>query len=141
MTPFFDFDSASPGYRNPLLMRHDDYHEMCLRLCDVRRDDLMHSDGGSADAPARTPRRAPGTAKAKTSADGGSGGDSDGDGPAHPSGAPRLYRVSDAMQQLAVSRATLYRLVAADKLRLVKIGSASRITAASINAFLVSSGA
>ncbi|MCA8080865.1 helix-turn-helix transcriptional regulator [Burkholderia cepacia] len=50
---------------------------------------------------------------------------------------PKLYRISDVMIQLSVSRATIYRMVAAGKLRLVKVGTqGSRITAASVDAVL-----
>jgi len=48
---------------------------------------------------------------------------------------PKLYRISEVMTQLRISRATVYRMVAAGKLRLVKIGaSGSRITAESVEA-------
>ncbi|OXJ20771.1 AlpA family transcriptional regulator [Burkholderia sp. AU6039] len=53
------------------------------------------------------------------------------------SAVPKLYRISDVMVQLSVSRATIYRMVAAGKLRLVKVGTqGSRITAESIDAVL-----
>ncbi|CAJ3516356.1 transcriptional regulator [Burkholderia pseudomallei] len=53
------------------------------------------------------------------------------------SAVPKLYRISDVMVQLSVSRATIYRMVAAGKLRLVKIGTqGSRITAESVEAVL-----
>lgn len=46
---------------------------------------------------------------------------------------PLLYRVSVAMEQLSVSRATIYRMVARGELELVKIGArSSRITSASV---------
>ncbi|KWO06045.1 transcriptional regulator [Burkholderia cepacia] len=55
---------------------------------------------------------------------------------------PKLYRISDVMVQLSVSRATIYRMVDAGKLRLVKIGKhGSRITAESIEAVLAGSSA
>ncbi|MDN7602236.1 helix-turn-helix transcriptional regulator [Burkholderia gladioli] len=48
---------------------------------------------------------------------------------------PKLYRISDVMVQLSVSRATIYRLVGAGKLKLVKVGTqGSRITAESVAA-------
>jgi excisionase family DNA binding protein len=48
---------------------------------------------------------------------------------------PKLYRISDVMVQLSVSRATIYRMVDAGKLRLVKVGKqGSRITAESVAA-------
>ena len=54
---------------------------------------------------------------------------------------PKLYRISEVMAQLGISRATVYRMVAAGKLRLVKVGqTGSRITAESIDA-LISGGA
>ncbi|WP_176928969.1 pyocin activator PrtN family protein [Paraburkholderia lycopersici] len=49
---------------------------------------------------------------------------------------PKLYRISEVMSQLGISRATVYRMVAAGKLRLVKVGQAgSRISAESVEAF------
>ncbi|QKM47759.1 hypothetical protein B7760_01783 [Burkholderia glumae] len=52
---------------------------------------------------------------------------------------PRLYKVRDVMVQLQVSKGTVYRLVRAGKLRLVKIGAkSSGITAESIDALLAS---
>ncbi|MBC8642096.1 helix-turn-helix domain-containing protein [Caballeronia sp. EK] len=53
---------------------------------------------------------------------------------------PKLYRISAVMAQLGVSRATIYRMVAAGKLRLVKIGErSSGITAESIDQLIDSS--
>ncbi|WP_320338759.1 helix-turn-helix transcriptional regulator [Burkholderia seminalis] len=50
---------------------------------------------------------------------------------------PKLYRISEVMQQLSVSRATIYRMVDAGKLKLVKVGTqGSRITAESIDALI-----
>lgn len=50
---------------------------------------------------------------------------------------PKLYKISEAMVQLSVSRATIYRMVAAGTLRLVKVGTqGSRITAESIDALI-----
>ena len=107
------------------------------RLCEARQDTLLPAGaGGSAGAPARTPRRSPGAAKAKQK----DSGVDDGDGGAESLRTfVKLYRVADAMEQLSVSRASLYRLVAAGKLRLVKIGGASRITADSIDALIAGS--
>lgn len=52
---------------------------------------------------------------------------------------PKLYRISAVMDQLGVSRATIYRMVADGKLRLVKIGArSSGITAESIDALISS---
>ncbi|CAI8954427.1 HTH_17 domain-containing protein [Burkholderia ambifaria] len=55
-------------------------------------------------------------------------------------GAPapvKLYKVREVMRQFSISKTTVYRLVGAGKLRLVKIGTRSRyITAESVNAFL-----
>ncbi|AQQ19499.1 helix-turn-helix transcriptional regulator [Burkholderia cenocepacia] len=49
----------------------------------------------------------------------------------------KLYKVREVMRQLSVSRSTVYRLVHAGKLRLVKIGThSSYITAESVDAFL-----
>ncbi|RQZ57452.1 DNA-binding protein [Burkholderia cepacia] len=54
-----------------------------------------------------------------------------------PAAIPKLYRISEAMTQLSVSRATIYRMVAAGTLRLVKVGTqGSRITAESIDALI-----
>ncbi len=54
-----------------------------------------------------------------------------------PPAIPKLYRISEAMTQLSVSRATIYRMVAAGTLRLVKVGTqGSRITAESIDALI-----
>jgi excisionase family DNA binding protein len=43
-----------------------------------------------------------------------------------------LYRVTEVMAMLNVSRPTIYRMIARKQLRLVKIGAASRITAESV---------
>ncbi len=49
----------------------------------------------------------------------------------------RLYRVREVMDQLSISKATVYRMVAAGTLRLVKIGPrSSGITADSIDALI-----
>lgn len=48
---------------------------------------------------------------------------------------PKLYRINAVMQQLGISRTTVYRLVNQGKLKLVKIGvRSSGITAESLNA-------
>ncbi|MFZ6690263.1 helix-turn-helix transcriptional regulator [Undibacterium sp. SXout20W] len=53
---------------------------------------------------------------------------------------PIIYRINDAMRQMGISRATIYRLVKAEKLDLVKISiRASGITSESINRHLKSS--
>lgn len=50
---------------------------------------------------------------------------------------PLIYRINVATEKLGVSRNTIYRLVKAHQLVLVKISArASGITADSINAFL-----
>jgi len=50
---------------------------------------------------------------------------------------PLVYRINVAMAQLGVSRTTIYRMVNAGELELVKIGRrASGITATSINAMI-----
>lgn len=50
---------------------------------------------------------------------------------------PKLYRIQAVMQQLSVSRATVYRLVNNGKLKLVKIGErSSGITAESVDALV-----
>ncbi|VBB11337.1 helix-turn-helix transcriptional regulator [Burkholderia stabilis] len=53
------------------------------------------------------------------------------------SAVPKLYRISDVMVQLSVSRSTIYRMVDAGTLCLVKVGvHGSRITAESVAAVL-----
>ncbi|VVE36387.1 DNA-binding protein [Pandoraea horticolens] len=55
---------------------------------------------------------------------------------------PKLYRVAEVTKLLSVSRATVYRLIAAEKLKLVKISTrSSGITAASIEALLAGNAA
>jgi excisionase family DNA binding protein len=50
---------------------------------------------------------------------------------------PKLYRVQDVMEQLSVSRATVYRLVGAGKLRMINLGrKCTKITAESVDALL-----
>jgi excisionase family DNA binding protein len=44
-----------------------------------------------------------------------------------------LYKVSSAMKKLDVCRATIYRLISRGELEMVKIGSTTRITGASID--------
>jgi len=43
-----------------------------------------------------------------------------------------LYRVTEVLSMLDVSRPTVYRMIARKQLRLVKIGSASRLIAESV---------
>lgn len=43
-----------------------------------------------------------------------------------------LYKVSNAMKRLDVCRATIYRMAGRGELELVKIGSATRVTATSL---------
>lgn len=105
------------------------------RLADARRDDIMPAGAGSADAASCAPRQqrtAPTTRKAADD----SGGDSSSDPEPERATKVKLYRVNDAMQILSVSRATLYRLVKSGDLRLVKVGAATRICAASIDALV-----
>lgn len=45
---------------------------------------------------------------------------------------PMLYRISDAMRLLSVSRPTIYRLINKGSLVVVKIGTATRLTAESV---------
>ena len=53
-----------------------------------------------------------------------------------------IYRINEVVQMLSVSRATVYRLVKAGQLKLVKIGtSASGITAESLEQHLRRIGA
>ncbi|WP_305821334.1 helix-turn-helix domain-containing protein [Massilia brevitalea] len=51
-----------------------------------------------------------------------------------------LYKVTSAMKKLDVCRATIYRLLNRGQLEAVKIGSTTRITAASIERLITSSG-
>jgi len=44
-----------------------------------------------------------------------------------------LYKVASAMKKLDVSRATIYRLVGRGELEVIKIGTATRVTGASID--------
>ncbi|VWD51564.1 helix-turn-helix domain-containing protein [Burkholderia contaminans] len=54
-----------------------------------------------------------------------------------PAAPAKLYKVREVMRQLSISKTTVYRLVGAGKLRLVKIGTRpSYITAESVDAFL-----
>ncbi len=48
---------------------------------------------------------------------------------------PRGVSIETAMQQLSVSRATINRLLAADRLRALKIGSKTLVTTESLDAF------
>ena len=52
-----------------------------------------------------------------------------------------LVTIRQACERLAVKRDTIYRLVAADELVLVHVGAGSRITVASIEAYLRRIGA
>jgi excisionase family DNA binding protein len=47
-----------------------------------------------------------------------------------------LFRISDVMEMLSVSRVTVYRMIQRGDLKSVKIGSATRITAESVYAVL-----
>ncbi|SDR36995.1 DNA binding domain-containing protein, excisionase family [Paraburkholderia fungorum] len=49
---------------------------------------------------------------------------------------PLIYKISVTMEKLSVSRATIYRLVSRGDLKLVKIGTASGITADSVRNFM-----
>jgi excisionase family DNA binding protein len=50
-------------------------------------------------------------------------------------GAPKLLRVPDAAEALAISTRTVWRLIATGELTAIKIGRAVRITRASVDAF------
>lgn len=52
----------------------------------------------------------------------------------HESG--QLLRVAEACRRLAVGRSTFYELVAAGRLKLRKVGSASRIVEAELDAYI-----
>jgi len=50
---------------------------------------------------------------------------------------PLLYKISNVMTLLDISRATVYRMIARGELALVKIGaSSSRITSESVHSIL-----
>lgn len=51
-----------------------------------------------------------------------------------------LYKVSSAMKKLDVSRATIYRLVGRGELEIVKIGTSTRVTGASIDRLISGKG-
>jgi excisionase family DNA binding protein len=53
--------------------------------------------------------------------------------------APKLYRINDAARALAVSRATLYRLIKNGRLKTVCIGTVQRVTAASVDELISAS--
>ena len=52
------------------------------------------------------------------------------------SGKTRLYRISEAAEALALSKATLYREVAKGSLKAVKIGSATRFTSQELDRYV-----
>lgn len=137
MTVHFDLLAPLRAYRST--RQHDRACWTIFRALEARREGII-SGGVFVDTPARAPRQQRcATASRKTSDD--SGGDDGADGPGRPKSIVKLYRVSDAMEQLSISRATLYRMVAAGSLKLVKIGAnGSRITAESIDALLAANG-
>lgn len=49
---------------------------------------------------------------------------------------PRVYGVDDAAHALNIGRSTIYKLIAADRLRAIKIGRRTLIPADSIDALL-----
>ena len=51
-----------------------------------------------------------------------------------------LHRVSDVKQMLGIGHTTTYRLIGEGKLKVVKIGAATRITDESVRAFVASLG-
>jgi hypothetical protein len=80
VSPFFDFDQATPGYRNPRTMRRDEYLDM-YRLLEAHQDAILPAGaGGGTDVPARTPRTQRRTSARKPASNGAE--DGDGDGPA-----------------------------------------------------------
>jgi len=138
--------------RSPRAGRQADrFAHTIRRLTEARRDDVEASGGGSADAPARTPRVFAHIAKKPD--DGGTDSDGDGEPARRPQNKAtrygstatpemrepcrRLYRITTVMEQLDISRATVYRLIACGKLSLVKIGPhGSRIVGESIDSFI-----
>ncbi len=56
--------------------------------------------------------------------------------PPSPSGRPDAWRINDALRQLSVSRATLYKLVNKGEIRLVRIGGRSLIPDSEIRRLL-----
>jgi excisionase family DNA binding protein len=49
---------------------------------------------------------------------------------------PQLYRVTEVMRMLGLSRTVVYELIRSGRLRSVKEGRARRITAAAIRAYI-----
>jgi excisionase family DNA binding protein len=137
MTVHFDFVAPLRVHRST--RQHDRACWAIFRALEARRDDITPG-GAFVDMPARAPRQQrSATSSCKTSDD--SGSDDGTDGPGRPKSIVKLYRISDAAEQLSISRATLYRMVATGSLKLVKIGAnGSRITAESIDALLATNG-
>ena len=54
---------------------------------------------------------------------------------------PICVRVNDAARMIGVGRTTLYALIAAGEIEAIKIGKATRITTASLNALVTRQGA
>ncbi len=50
--------------------------------------------------------------------------------------APRLFSVDGVARQLSVGRTTVYKLIAAKRIRAVKVGSATRIAATEIDRYI-----
>jgi excisionase family DNA binding protein len=60
-----------------------------------------------------------------------------GDEAVTPAPTPRLaYRIDEAAERVGVSRVTIYKLIAAGKLKAIKIGRCTVIKAAVLDAFL-----
>lgn len=55
-------------------------------------------------------------------------------------GPPIAYRIEDAARALGVGRTTIYRLIRDGKLRIVKVGKRSLITASELQSFLSEGG-
>lgn len=49
---------------------------------------------------------------------------------------PALLRISEVCETLRLGRSSVYELIKAKKIELVKIGTASRVTTASVRAYL-----
>lgn len=49
---------------------------------------------------------------------------------------PRFYRPAEIMERLSISKATFFRQVAAGKIRVVKIGRATRVPAESLSDYI-----
>ena len=153
MSYFFGGMEGIAGHRTGRVGRAAERASHTLfRALESKQDGFVQPGGGSVDAPARAPRRSRTTSRKPVT-----GNDDNSDGDGEHAKRPqknvarfdlaaaaetrelcrRLYRIDTVMEQLDISRATLYRLVKCGKLSLVKIGPhGSRIVGESINDFI-----